>query len=255
MRNTLDQLPVFRNYIKSLRRIPGGTFDMGSITGDSDERPVHSVQISAFRLGTTPVTVAIWKEYCLATGDRMPEPPPWGWIDDHPMVNVSWIDVLGNEYGEGSFCSWASAKFGMRFRLPTEAQHEYALRAGQGGNEYPWGNTFDHSMVWSSKIGFGDASRTAPVSRASNIYINAFGLSDMCGNVRHLCSDSYVGYKSSTQVDPMSRHSPESNSAVCVRGGSWRSMNPDSFRNANRFAMIDSERDIYTGFRLAAGVP
>jgi formylglycine-generating enzyme required for sulfatase activity len=82
MRNTLDQYPVLRNYIKSLRRIPGGTFVMGCVTGDSDESPVHSVQISAIHLGITRVTVAIWMECCLATGYDMSEAPPCGWIDD-----------------------------------------------------------------------------------------------------------------------------------------------------------------------------
>ena len=255
MRNNHDNLPALRNYIKSLRYIPGGTFSMGSTTGNSDEKPVHTVQISAFRLGITPVTVAIWKEFCLATGVDMPQAPPWGWIDDHPIVNVSWINVVGYEDGDRSFCSWATAKLGVRLKLPSEAQFEYASRAGQSGSEYPWGNTFDHSKLWSSKIGFEDASRTAPVSRTSNIYTNAFGLSDMCGNVRHLCSDLYVGYKSSTQVNPMSLPSSESDNTFCVRGGSWRSMNPDSFRSANRFAMFEGNRDNYTGFRLAAGVP
>jgi formylglycine-generating enzyme required for sulfatase activity len=100
------------------------------------------------------------------------------------MVNVSSIDVIGSEYGVGSFCRWASAQLGIRLKFLTEAQFEYASRTGQSGSEYPWGNTFDHSKLWGSKIGFEDASRTAPVSRASNIYTNAFSLLDMCGNVQ-----------------------------------------------------------------------
>jgi sulfatase modifying factor 1 len=253
MRNSLDQYPVLRNYIKSLRPVPGGTFNMGSVTGDSDERPVHSVQISSFRMGATPVTVAAWKEYCRATDTEMPSPPEWGWIDDHPMVKVSWTDIMGNEYGDDGFCSWASSKFGIRLKLPTEAQFEYASRAGQSGTEYPWGNSFDPSKLWCSSVGIGDALGTAPVSRTSNIYTNKFGLSDMCGNVRQLCIDSYVLYKSSTQTDPITRHSPDTEDYVCVRGGSWRSMNPDSFRCAYRFVMEDRSDEIYTGFRLVAG--
>lgn len=253
MRNGLDQYPVLRNYIKSLRPIPGGTFNMGSVTGESDERPVHSVQISAFRMGATPVTVAVWKEYCRLTGNEMPDPPEWGWIDDHPMVKVSWTDIMGNEYGDGGFCSWASSKFGIRLKLPTEAQFEYASRAGQSGTEYPWGNSFDPSKLWCSAVGIGDALVTAPVSRTTNIYTNKFGLSDMCGNVRQLCMDSYVLYKSSTQTDPITRHSPDTEDYVCVRGGSWRSMNPDSFRCAYRFVLEDRGDEIYTGFRLVAG--
>lgn len=68
---------------------PAGTFQMGSATGYVIEKPVHSVTLSSFRMGATPVTVATWKEYCAATTTALPTAPEWGFLDDHPVVNVS----------------------------------------------------------------------------------------------------------------------------------------------------------------------
>ena len=247
----LSNYPALNAYIESLRPIPAGTFQMGSSSGNSDEKPKHTVRLSAFRMGATPVTVTIWKEYCAATGITLPKAPDWGLLDDHPVVNVSWNDIMGMD-GDGGFCAWASDIAGFRLTLPTEAQFEYAARGGRDDLQYPWGNTFDRSKLWCSGTWFGDAGKTAPVVRSSNIYRNAFGLTDMSGNVWQWCSDLYIPYDSTTQTDP-SGPSSSSNKSRCVRGGSWIISYPDIFRCAYRDRSLPDVRSIDFGFRLSAG--
>jgi len=94
MTTGLSKYPTLQAYIASLRSIPAGRFQMGSMHGDADERPDHLVTLSAFRMGATPITVAIWKEYCRVRKIKLAEAPIWGWIDNHPVVNVSWDDIM-----------------------------------------------------------------------------------------------------------------------------------------------------------------
>jgi formylglycine-generating enzyme required for sulfatase activity len=244
----LTDYPALKAYVESLRSIPAGTFQMGS-EYFGDEKPVHSVTLSAFQLGATPVTVAVWKEYCAATGTSLPKAPGWGLLDDHPVVNVSWSDIMG-EAGSGGFCAWASDIAGFRLTLPTEAQWEYAARGGLDRPLYPWGNTFDDSKLWSSVK--TTRAATASVLRTSNQSQNAFGLTDMSGNVWQWCSDFYGPYTSDQQSNPTGSQSP-SNNRRTVRGGSWNSEDPDVFRCAVRSWFNPDYSDSCLGFRLAAG--
>lgn len=245
--NRLTDYPALRAYVESLRPIPAGTFEMGSSTGDPNEKPVHSVTLSAFRMGATPVTVAVWKEYCAATGTQLPSAPSWGLLDDHPVVYVSWNDIMGSD-GKGGCCAWASDIAGYRLTLPTEAQFEYASRGGQSGFDYPWGNAFDDSKLWCSKS--TKRTSTAPVTRSSNIFRNAYGLTDMSGNVWQWCSDLYGPYGSASQTDPQG---PSSGPVRCVRGGSWIYDDPFYFRCANRYRNDPDFWYSSFGFRLSAG--
>jgi formylglycine-generating enzyme required for sulfatase activity len=243
--NRLTDYPALRAYVESLRSIPAGTFQMGS----TSERPIHSVTLTAFRMGTTPVTFAVWKEYCTATRNTLPKHPGWGLLDSHPVVNVSWRDIMGSD-GKGGFCVWASDIAGFRLTLPTEAQWEYAARGGVAGQEYPWGNTYDDSKVWCSvKSGRG---QTAPVVRSSNIYRNAFGLTDMVGNVWQWCSDLYGPYSSGSETDPVGPSSTSDNFR-CIRGGSWEGVNLEYIQCASRIGMKQDDWYYRYGFRLSAG--
>jgi formylglycine-generating enzyme required for sulfatase activity len=248
----LSNYPALNAYIESLRPIPAGTFQMGCASGYIIEKPVHSVTLSAFRMGATPVTVAVWKEFCAATKTPLPDAPSWGLLDDHPIVNVSWNDIMGTD-GNGGFCAWASDVAGFRLTLPTEAQFEYASCGGQDGVAYPWGDTFDATKVWCSGIDAGDAGKTAPVIRSSNIYRNAYGLTDMAGNVYQWCFDLYAPYDAAAQTDPIGPKSTPSN-GHCLRGGTWKYNNPGYFRCTSRDrGGADVAINIY-GFRLAAGM-
>jgi len=101
---------TINDYIKQLCDIPAGQFNMGRgyVTADrkdryADELPPHLVSISAFRMGATLVTVGMWREYTAANRKlRMPAAPEWGWLDDHPVVNVNWLDIVGKK-GKGGY--------------------------------------------------------------------------------------------------------------------------------------------------------
>ena len=246
----LAEFPHLDRYLHTMCQVPAGTFHMGSDKRE-DEQPTHMVTLSGHWLGATPVTVAMWKEYSSATGIALPEAPGWGLLDDHPVVNVSWVDIMGSD-AKGGYCSWASDIAGGRLTLPTEAQFEYAARGGQSGLEYPWGNTFDRNKLWCSGTDWGDANRTAPVFRDSNIYRNAYGLTDMIGNVYQWCSDWYGPYSSTSQADPQGPLS-SSDSSRCVRGGSWKDDLSVNLRCANRSRVNPDGRGSSVGFRLSAG--
>ena len=243
----LAEFPHANRYVNTMCRIPAGAFQMGSAQFE-DEQPIHMVTLSGFWLGETPVTVAMWKEYCLAAGISLPDAPSWGWIDDHPVVNVSWNDIMGTN-GSGGFCAWASNISGLRLTLPTEAQFEYASRGGQSEFEYPWGkaNTFDNTKVWCS-INTGRRT-TESVVRTTNIYRNRYGLTDMVGNVWQWCSDWYGPYGSASVHDPNGSSLSHDN-VRCVRGGSWVDNDPGFFRCALR-NWNDSDSGMNDlGFRL-----
>ena len=250
-KHRLAEFPHLSRYVHSMCQIPAGTFEMGSVSGSDDEKPVHSVSLSSFWLGATPVTVAMWKEYCVATGTTLPPAPSWGLLDDLPVVNMSWDDIMGID-GKGGFCAWASEIVGGRLTLPTEAQFEYAACGGQSGLEYPWGNIFDRTKLWCSNADVGDAKWTASVVRTSNTYRNSYGLTDMVGNVWQWCSDLYGPYSSASQTDPTGP-SFSSDNLRCIRGGSRSSYGPDFYRCATRGASSPDDGSFHIGFRLSAG--
>jgi formylglycine-generating enzyme required for sulfatase activity len=164
-----------------------------SASADDDEKPIHSVTLSAFRMGATPVTVAVWKEYCAATGATLPSAPTWGLLDNHPVVNVSWNDIMGSD-GKSGYCAWASRVAGVSLILPSEAQWEYSAKDGKD-SKYPWGNEFDVSKVWGSNRMI--RSGTADVCRTNNVFDNKFGVIDLCSNVWEWCLDGYQPYAKS----------------------------------------------------------
>lgn len=242
----MDQLSAYPHlcwYVSSLRSIPGGTFRYGA--SPVAENMGTPTTMSPFRMGATPVTWGMWKEYCKAESVRMPESPSWGYPDDHPVVNVSWNDIME----PGGFCEWASGVAGFKLTLPTDAQWEYAARGGQDGLEYPWGNDFDKSKFWCSEICM-DALKTAAVDRTDRIYRNGYGLTDMVGNVWQWCADYYNDDYRPNGMDPVDTQESKSR---CVRGGSWGVSFPLLFRCAGRTWYVPDLRFIDLGFRLSAG--
>jgi formylglycine-generating enzyme required for sulfatase activity len=219
-------------------RIPAGTFDMGCSPRDrncrSNEEPRHAVTISrAFDMMATEVTVADYRRYAAASGQRLPGQPIWN-ADSHPVVNVTWDEMH-------AFCSWAGG------RLPTEAEWEYGARAG-ATTAFPWGARFSDQLT----NGFGQEGKdrwkeTAP---AGSFPPNAFGLFDMIGNVWEFVADWYSGdaYDRPPPRDPVG---PEQGVERVLRGGSWDN-EPRSLRVSYRIMLRpEARRNLYVGGRCA----
>lgn len=217
-----------------LVNLPGGEFTMGSNDGDSDEKPPHRVKVGPFAIGKYEVTQAQWKALM---GDN---PSYYKWADDLPVENVSWnmaqdfIKRLNDKLRDGTY------------RLPTEAEWEYAARAGSQ-SRYSFGDDASelHNYAW-----FYDnsdyqmqARQTHPVGRLKP---NAFGLFDMHGNVWEWCEDWYRPYPSAEATDPTG---PRNGSYRVLRGGSW-SFDAVYCRAALRSSWTPGDRSDHLGFRL-----
>ncbi len=216
--------------------VKGGCFDMGDIfdTGAVDEKPVHTVCVGDFYLGKTEVTQKQWEDI---VGDN----PSKFECDDCPVERVSWHDVQG-------FIEKLNEKTGIEYRLPTEAEWEYAARSG-GGKEQ-WAGTNNNEIIreyaWYS---FTAVGRTHAVSGKMP---NGIGLYDMMGNVWEWCSDIYDSeyYEHSPSKDPWARRDIESSSRV-IRGGGWRS-NAKCLRTTDRNNFKPTSNKFSDiGFRLA----
>jgi formylglycine-generating enzyme required for sulfatase activity len=173
---------------------------------------VHSVKVSDFYMSKTEVTVASYRAFCQANNRKMPDAPGWGWQDNHPVVNVSWNDAV-------AFCNWIGC------RLPTEAEWEYACRAGRttpfntGENLTTAQANYDGNYLNKYFRKGKYIGQTAPVGSYSP---NACGLYDMHGNVWEWCCDWYGSdyyaecKKQGTVVNP---RGPTTGSYRVNRGG------------------------------------
>ncbi len=221
--------------------IPGGTFRMGDLSGagKGNERPVRVVTVPAFRLGKHEVTYGQWAA-CLADRGCNGYSPHWidGGNYNHPIVSVSWNDTQ-------SFIDWLNRKTGGSYRLPSEAEWEYAARAGTT-TKYSWGDGIGNNRANCDGCGSQwDDKWTAPVG---SFPANAWGLHDMHGNVGEWVQDcANYGY-SGAPADGSARTSGNCRQRV-IRGGSADGY-PGSMRSAARGR--DDRMSRYAhGFRLA----
>jgi formylglycine-generating enzyme required for sulfatase activity len=263
--------------------------------GGSDEKPLHNVNLSDFYLGRTEVTVAHFAAFVAASayetdaekgnGSYIWEGSNWtkkdgtNWRHDeegrerpgsqwnHPVVNVSWNDAI-------AYCNWLSQEQALTpvyqirgdnvsvnwsangYRLPTEAEWEYAARDQGKKIKYSWGNGSPDGNVadetagkrfrsWIIFDGYTDGYVfSAPVGQFQE---GSLGLSDMTGNVWEWCWDWYGSYSSSTQTNP---YGPDSGSVRVARGGSWIN-SPAKVRCAFRDSNGPGDRYSIIGFRLA----
>lgn len=218
--------------------IPDGKFRMGDTagTGESDERPAHDVSIEAFRMSKYEVTFAQYDAFAQATGRQLPPDEGWG-RGDRPVINVSWDDAQ-------EFIAWLNRQTGRKYHLPTEAEWEYAARAGST-SRYPWGRKFKTKLANAvDNNGPEDWWWTAPVGTYP---ANAFGLFDMIGNVSEWTQDCYV-------MRYLSSDEPVKQGDECVRvtrGGAWSS-EPHFATVSRRLWHIRTFRINFVGFRLAA---
>jgi sulfatase modifying factor 1 len=219
--------------------VKGGSFQMGSTEGDSDEKPVHTVTVSDFYIGRYEVTQAQWRS---VMGSDPPELNNSG-CDQCPVERVSWDDIQ-------EFLQKLNAETGQNYRLPTEAEWEYAARGGNKSQGYVYSGSNDVAEVawYSSNAREGNTDGSEKTTRpVGGKKPNELGLYDMSGNVWEWCSDWYGDYSSSAQQNP---RGPGSGTYRVYRGGSWLS-NPRNCRAANRLRFTPTIRSNYIGFRLA----
>jgi formylglycine-generating enzyme required for sulfatase activity len=222
-------IPIIPEFVA----VEGGTFQMGSNRGDSDEKPVHSVTVSDFNISKTEVTFEQYDAFCDATGRDKPDDKGWG-RGNRPVIYVDWQDAF-------DYCEWMSKTTGETYRLPTEAEWEYAARGGSKskGYTYSGGNNL-YAVAWYDN---NSRDKTHPVAQKQP---NELGLYDMSGNVYEWCSDWYGDYSSSPQTDPQGSNSEEYR---VLRGGGW--LHHDSgCRVAFRLGYSPDGRYNFYGFRL-----
>ena len=215
--------------------IPTGSFLMGSPKDETEregnEGPQHNVQLSAFKMARDVVTFDEYERYCQATDCKPPSDQKWG-RGTRPVINVSWDDAM-------DYIHWLNDKTGETFCLPTEAQWEYASRAGSTAPYWTGQRIGHHQANFGSRRG-----KTVAVDQLEAT--NPWGLRHMHGNVWEWCADGYVDYRMAEQVDPVG---PEASQRV-LRGGAWDNAGR-SLRSAFRKRRQPGDRHISIGFRLA----
>ncbi len=214
--------------------VEGGTFTMGATAeqggdGKNDERPVHQVTLSDYWLGETEVSEGLW----MAVMGKNPSNDQYG--GTYPVEHVSWEDCQ-------AFISKLNELTGEAFRLPTEAEWEFAARGGtrSEGYKYSGGNTVG-DVAWC------DGNSGSAKHPAATKSPNELGLCDMSGNVLEWCQDWYGNYDSAVQSNPTG---PVTGSARVCRGGS-RYNGTNGCRVSFRAPRAPSVRSSDTGFRLA----
>jgi len=218
--------------------IPSGPFPMGDT--DFEDNPRHTVMLSGYYIYKNLVTVAMYREFCQATQRKMPDPPKWGWVDDHPIVNVTWDDAR-------AYADWAGVS------LPTEAQWEKAAR-GTDGRRYPWGNDFAPNDLRCSTKWYGDVGSTHAIGGFPS-GASPYGVLDMAGNVNQWCADWYDKAYGSNRNAPIADPVNDTPSEYrVVRGGSWQHKDSVNFRSAFRYQSTHSLRYDGNGFRCASPV-
>lgn len=220
--------------------IPAGRFQMGSDDNASDEQPVHTVTFRRpFAMSRTEVTFALW-DLCVAEGGCKHKPDDHGWgRDDRPAIEISYNDIVRE------FLPWLSKRAGHRYRLPSEAEWEYAARGGTT-TVYSWGDAVGTGNANCDRCGSRwDNKTTAPVG---SFAANPFGLFDMHGNVWEWTADCYENSYKGAPADGRARAKANCGNLV-VRGGGYNDR-PQYLRSAIRYGDPPGYRSIYVGLRL-----
>ncbi len=211
----------------SLVKIPAGSFHMGVLPSDSDAfqslHPPLAVRVHSFMMSRAPITFAQYDVFAHATGRALPDDGCWG-RGERPVINVNWRDVQ-------DFIAWLN-RTGHHFRLPTEAEYEYAARGGTT-TRYWWGDSLDPSKANTAIDKPPDVwPHTSPVGAFPP---NPFGLVDIVGNIWEWTSTCFAGDGACD--------------ARVIRGGGWESISR-GVRPTTRGAAPESARSNGLGFRI-----
>ena len=213
--------------------VEGGSFTMGATPEQgsnaySDEKPAHQVTLSDYYIGETEVTQKLW---VAVMGNN-----PSGYNgDSNPVNSVTWNDCQ-------EFIGKLNSLTGLTFRLPTEAEWEYAARGGNQSKRYKYSGSDSFYEAWHIYTSRGEKPHAVKMKSP-----NELGLYDMSGNVKEWCSDWYGSYQSSTQTNPTG---PASGSYRVLRGGDFFN-DPDNCRVSYRGRGLPDDRYSNNGLRLA----
>ena len=237
-----EQKIVVRNLVANLVRVEGGSFQMGAqrtnpqadnydTEARDNENPVHEVTLSNYYIGKFEITQREWRTIM---GDELDWPEQYGRGDDFPAYNVSRTDAL-------RFMEKLSAMTRLPFRLPTEAQWEYAARGGNNSQHYRYSGSNDvDEVAWHKENANGTLH---PVGAKLP---NELGLHDMSGSLWEWCLDTYGPYPSTPQTDPLA----DSGSPFVLRGGAWTYF-PTYCRVTCRDSFSGNDASVSVGFRVA----
>lgn len=233
--------------------IPGGCFSMGNANpdeGNENERPSLRARVFGFYMGRTEITQAQWR--IVASWPKvehdLPAAPSKFVGDDLPVDSITWDEAV-------EFCRRLTKKTGHPYRLPTEAEWEYACRAGAtglfayGAVLLPTLENYDGSLPYKNEPAASPRKKPTP---AGSLGVNAFGLADMHGNVREWCLDTYTPRLTGTHAlgGPVRRSgSDEAAQMRVIRGGTWASL-PDGCRCSIREGLHREELLTTLGFRV-----
>jgi len=249
--------PLGDNLALKMILIPAGTFLMGSPEGElertDDEGPQHEVNVSAFCMGKYPVTQAQWRFVAeLPQVDRELEANPSRFKgDSHPVEQVSWYDAV-------EFCARLSAYTQRTYRLPSEAEWEYACRAGTTTPFYFGAMIIPEVVNYNGNYTYNNSPKgeyretTTPVDHFE--FANAWGLSDMHGNVYEWCEDHWHSNYEGAPTDGSAWLSENEDAARVIRGGSWIHdlVNCRSACRASSYPRVTSS---FIGFRIVCSSP
>jgi formylglycine-generating enzyme required for sulfatase activity len=242
----------------AMKYLSGNSFSMGSTDGSDDEKPVHTVRVGDFHMGKYEVTVSEYLKFCDATNGNWPQ-----WLEkgssyhvetgsdkyyadkgyrrtgseNLPIVGVSWDNAV-------AYCNWLSSTTGKTYRLPTEAEWEYAAR---GGQSYAYSGGNDANQVgWNDSNGGG---KPHPVGGKAS---NGYGLYDMSGNVWEWCADLYdAKFYSNAAATAVNPTNTATGTYRVLRGGSWLH-DASSSRVAYRYSNDPALRNFHYGFRVVS---
>ncbi|MDR0894726.1 MAG: SUMF1/EgtB/PvdO family nonheme iron enzyme [Prevotellaceae bacterium] len=222
--------PVFPSHPgePEMINVEGGTFNMGSLDGFDNERPIHLVTVSDFSIGKYPVTQKQWR----AVMGNNPSTSNKG--DNYPVDSVNWGDAQ-------EFCKRLSRATGKQYRLPTEAEWEYAAKGGKKSRNYEYSGSDDLN-----EVGWYLGNSGSTTHEVGKLHPNELGIYDMSGNVWEWCSDWYGAYSIDKQKDPTG--APSGSDRV-LRGGGWPDFAGDC-RSANRSFNAPGYRSSRGGFRV-----
>ncbi len=257
--------PLTQDFGIEMMQIPAGTFLMGSPEDELDrlegESPQYEVNVATFFMEKYPVTQAQWRAVAeLPQVERGMKADPSRFKGDmRPVEQVSWYDAV-------EFCARLSQHTGREYRLPTEAEWEYACRAGTT-TPFHFGETIttdlanyrgtdDEQQNWSGSYGKGPKGEyrveTTPVNDFG--VANGFGLCDMHGNVFEWCEDHWHGNYEGAPVDGSAWLSDDDTARRMIRGGSWDD-SPRNCRSAYRDLDAPDFTNPYIGFRVVCSAP